>query len=452
MRPVVQRPLLVVGFGVVALAGWLGLSPLLAAPGPSTVSPAASSAPSIRPGASTSTVASPSPTPTVSTRPGPTAIPARPPLATLPPQLGVPSGTPFMRRTLDARLARLRTELGIPGVSAAIVFPDGSMWVGALGLADVAAKRQVGADTAFAVGSVSKTFTAALILALVEDGRIVLDAPVVTYLPDLAIDRRVTVRQLLDHSSGLRDFFFHKSIDAALLDEPSRRWDAADALRYVGKPYFKPGTGWHYSNTNYLVLGMLAERVVGASVAVQLRERFIDPLGLDDTYYQAVERPRGPTSHGYRFTGTGRTLPAIDLSDGTKVVPFTSVVTAAGAAGSIATSAGDLARWTRALYGGTALGPEMREAMLADVLRTAAYRPSIGYGLGVQIVTIDGHPTLGHSGHLLGFRAVMRWLPEERVAIAVLTNQSRTDPNLLLRALLRIGLEQPSDCIICPIH
>lgn len=357
-----------------------------------------------------------------------------------------------MRRTLDAWLPRLRARYGIPGVSAAIIFPDGSMWVGASGLADVAARRQVGPDTAFAVASISKTFTAALILALVEDGRIDLDVPVVTYLPGLVIDRGITVRQLLDHSSGLRDYFFHKNIDAALLKEPGRRWDAADALRYVGKPYFKPGTGWHYSNTNYLVLGMLAERVGGASVAAQLRERFIDPLGLADTYYQAVERPRGPTSHGYRFSGAGRTLPPIDLSDGTTVVPFTSVVTAAGAAGSIATSAGDLARWAQALYGGTVLGPEMREAMLAHVLRTTAYEPSSGYGLGVQVVTIDGHATLGHSGRLLGFSAVMRWLPDEGVAIAVLTNQSRTDPNVLLRALLRIGLQQPSDCATCPIR
>ena len=184
----------------------------------------------------------------------------------------------------------------------------------------------------------------------------------------------------------------------------------------------------------------------------QLRERFIDPLGLADTYYQAVERPRGPTSHGYRFSGAGRTLPPIDLSDGTTVVPFTSVVTAAGAAGSIATSAGDLARWAQALYGGTVLGPEMREAMLAHVLRTTAYEPSSGYGLGVQVVTIDGHATLGHSGRLLGFSAVMRWLPDEGVAIAVLTNQSRTDPNVVLRALLRIGLQQPSDCATCPIR
>lgn len=453
MRRVAQRPLLLVAFGVAALAGWLGLPPFLAGPGPAAVG--------VAPGRSAviSTAHNPSPTPITSAGPGTTGptdttgSPGRPPpLASRSPRLGNPSATPSMRRMLDTGLPRLRAQAGIPGVSAAIIFPDGSMWVGASGLADVATARPVSPDTAFAVASVSKTFTAALILTLVEDKRIALDVPVVTYLPELAIDRRITVRQLLDHSSGLRDFFFHKEIDAALQKSPGRRWDAADALRYVGKPYFKPGAGWHYSNTNYLVLGLLAERVGGASVAAQLRQRFIDPLGLADTYYQALEQPRGPTAHGYRFSGPGRTSPPIDLSDGTTVVPFTSVVTAAGAAGSIATSAGDLARWARALYGGSVLGPQMRKAMLGHVRRTIAYEPSTGYGLGVQVVTIDGHATLGHSGRLLGFSAVMRWLPDEGIAIVVLTDQSRTDPDIVLDGLLRIGLQHPSDCVTCPVQ
>src|SRR4029078_5356004 len=97
-----------------------------------------------------------------------------------------------------------------------------------------------------------------------------------------------------------------------------------------GKPYGKPGTWWHYSNTNYLILGLVAEAVGGGTVAEQLRTRFFTPLGLDLAFYQSVEKPRGPPSRGYRFVGTRPTLPAIDLSDGTQVVPFTSVVTAAG--------------------------------------------------------------------------------------------------------------------------
>ena len=203
---------------------------------------------------------------------------------------------------------------------------------------------------------------------------------------------------------------------------------------------------------------MLAEVVGGAPVADQLRARFFDPLGLDHTYYQSAEAPRGPIARGYRFLGTEPSLPAIDLSDGTDVVPFTSVVTAAGAAGSIATDAIDLARWARALYGGDALSSASRSAMVADLERTAQYAPGVLYGLGVQSVEVDGHPTLGHSGRFLGARAAMRWLPDEQIAISVLTNQSRSDPNAVVKALLKVVLPPPtpaptpapSACPSCP--
>ena len=173
---------------------------------------------------------------------------------------------------------------------------------------------------------------------------------------------------------------------------------------------------------------MLAEAVGRAPLADQLRTRFFVPLGLDHTWYQSAEAPRGPVAHGYRFTGKGLKLPAIDLSDGSPVVPFTSVITASGGAGSIATSASDLARWAAALYGGNVLSDGSRAAMIEDIARTARLKPAIPYGLGVQGIPVVGRSALGHSGRFLGSRAVMRWLPAERMAIAVVTNQSRTDP------------------------
>ncbi len=351
---------------------------------------------------------------------------------------------------LSAALDRLRATYGIPGISAAMTFADGSTWVGSSGLAVVVSDRPVTPRTAFAAGSISKTFTAALVMALAEEGRLKLDSPVKTYLPKLVINRAITVRELLDHTSGLNDFFSHPAIDPALMAHRDRVWTAADSLRYVGKPYFKPGTGWRYSNTNYLVLGMLAEAVGGAPLADQLRQRFFDPIGLDHTFYQAVERPRGPVAHGYRFSGADPRLKGVDVSDGTAVVPFTSVVTATGGAGSIATTASDLTTWARALYGGGVLRPETVASMVDDATVTTALKSSVPYGLGVQVVTIDGRPTLGHSGRLLGFRAVMRWLPDEGIAVVVMTNQSRTNPNLLIRDLLRTVLGIPPPCPGCP--
>src|SRR4029079_3453172 len=133
----------------------------------------------------------------------------------------LPGPQPPLRAALSARLERIRAKYGIPGITASILFADGSVWHRAAGLADVVAKRKVTDDTAFPVASVSKTFTAALILGLAEDGLLDLDASVRSYVATRGISRKITVRQLLDHTSGLRDFYFHPRIDKALLTRPS---------------------------------------------------------------------------------------------------------------------------------------------------------------------------------------------------------------------------------------
>lgn len=472
MRAPIRQPALraVVALALVAVAGsaWFGMFPwpperddgvAIAAPGSGLPrSPIPARSPDAAASASLegfpSSIASPasrSPRPSLAAAgaPSPTTRDATGSTAPNPTPLLENSATEATRKALTQRLGSLRATYGMPGVSAAILFPDGTMWRATSGFADVAAGRRLTADTDFAVASISKTFLAALILVFAEEGRLDLEASVTTYLPDLAIDPSITVRQLLDHTSGLFDYFYDPDIDEALLADRTRIWTAQDALSYVGKPYFEPGTGWHYSNTNYVVLGLLAESIGEAPLAEQLRTRFLAPLGLDNTYYQGVEQPLGPLARAYRFSGPGLRLPPIPLSDGSDIIPFTSVVTAAGTAGSLASTAEDLVTWAKALYGGRVLSPASLTAMVADVAVTAPFKPSIPYGLGVQAATIDGRPTLGHSGRLLGSRTVVRWLPEEGIAIAVLTNQSRNDPNLVARALLRDLLGTPIECASC---
>jgi CubicO group peptidase (beta-lactamase class C family) len=234
-----------------------------------------------------------------------------------------PSATATMRLALNGRLDKIRTKYAMPGISVTVIFPDGTSWTGVSGQADIAGDVPVTADTAFALASVTKTFTAALIMTMVEAGEIELDATVLTYLPGLRVDPKVTVRQLLDHTSGLRDYFFHPAIDRILVDHPDRVWTETEAFKYVGKPYFKPGRGWHYSNTNYLVLGMIAERVGGASLADLYRDVLLDPLGLDGTFYQPTETARGPVAHGYRFSTSAKDAAPIDLTAEGPTVPVT---------------------------------------------------------------------------------------------------------------------------------
>jgi D-alanyl-D-alanine carboxypeptidase len=360
-----------------------------------------------------------------------------------------PSATATMRLALNGRLDKIRTKYAMPGISVTVIFPDGTSWTGVSGQADIAGDIPVTADTAFALASVTKTFTAALIMTMVEAGEIELDATVLTYLPGLRVDPKVTVRQLLDHTSGLRDYFFHPAIDRILVDHPDRVWTETEAFKYVGKPYFKPGRGWHYSNTNYLVLGMIAERVGGASLADLYRDVLLDPLGLDGTFYQPTETARGPVAHGYRFSTSAKDAAPIDLTAEGPTVPFTSVVSAARGAGALAATSRDVARWARALYSGGVLEAATIQEMVDDVASTERYRPSVPYGLGVQLLEINGQPALGHSGRLLGFRSAVRYLPESGMTIAVLTNQSRTDPGLVVKALLKVALQPSRECD-CP--
>ena len=333
----------------------------------------------------------------------------------------------------------------MPGVSATVILPDGTSWTGVSGLADVSAGTPVTADTAFAYASVSKTFTSALILQLVDEGRLRLTDSAVGLLPPLRlrVDPRITVGMLLDHTSGLADYFLNPQIDRPLQAAPTAVWSIDRTLGYVGKRRSPPGAAWHYANTNYLLLGLIAERLTGLPLAIAIRERLLAPAGLEATWYQAVEAPRAAIAHGYRFVGTKRTAKPIDLADGSGVMPFRSVVTAAAGAGSIAGTSADLAHWARSLYTGSVLGPAGTAILLSGFSKTTAYLPGVVYGFGVQAVSIDGHPSLGHSGRLLGFRSVARHFPLDGVTISVLTNESRDDPGLILRALLAVATAAP---------
>ena len=340
----------------------------------------------------------------------------------------------------------MRVKLAIPGVSATVLLPDGTTWTGVSGLADVGALTKVAPDTAFAYASVSKTFTSALILQLIDEGKLRLTDSAATLLPPLrlTIDRRITVGMLLNHTSGLADYFLNPKIDGPLQARPTNAWPVDRTLGYVGRRVSAPGAAWHYSNTNYLLLGLIAERLTGQTLGQAIRTRLLDPTGLAATWFQAEEPARSALAHGYRFIGTKRTAKPIDLDDGSGVAPFRSVITAAGGAGSIAGTSADLAQWARALYSGKVLGPAATAMLLSGFTKTRNYLPGVVYGYGVQAVTIAGHASLGHSGRLLGFRSAVRHFPIDGLTIAVLTNQSRADPGLIVQALLAVAAPPPA--------
>ena len=386
-------------------------------------------------------------TPAVSITPDPAATTAPPSAA---PSIGpsaAPTGNPgpyggpatIPADALQARLTSLQARLALPGVSVAILWDDGRSWVGAAGLADVAAGRPVTPDSGFALASISKTYTAAVVLQLVEEGRLALDEAVAPHLPAYKLDGRITVRMLLDHTSGLPDFFLNAKIDKPLQSAPDVAWTPDRSWTYVTSKRAKPGSTWIYANTNYLLLGELVTAVTGRPLATEVRDRLLDPLELSDTWYQVVERPRTTTTFGYRTVAkSGGGVRAIRVGSGGEIMPFRSVITAAGGAGSIAATALDVARWMQAFAGGRVLSPSMQAAMLDDARRTPALHATVPYGLGIQETTLAGWPALGHSGRYLGFRTMARYLPDEGITIVVLTNQGTVDPTRVATSLLAL--------------
>lgn len=392
--------------------------------------------------ASSSTAISPRPS---ATTPLPAESPAGPTATAAPPPKPSPSldATGVPARALQARLDRLRERLSIPGVSVAILWDDGRQWLGASGDRNVKTGDPMTTGTAFALASISKTLTAGVVLQLVEEGRLSLDQRVAPLLPEYDLDRRITVRELLDHTSGIPDYFLNAKIDRPLQADKAATWTPEQTWTYVAPPQkrYRPDRVWLYSNSNYLLLGELVEAVTGRPLASAIRERILDPLSMASSWYQAVEKPRADGTVGYRLLpATGGGLRAVPVARLTDIMPFRSVVTAAAGAGSIAATALDTARWMRAYAGGEVLGPKIQGEMLADVAHTNALHAEIPYGLGIQALPIAGRHALGHSGRFLGFRNVVRYLPDEGVTIAVLTNQGVQDPARIAAGLLKVIL------------
>jgi D-alanyl-D-alanine carboxypeptidase len=334
---------------------------------------------------------------------------------------------------LQKALNATRTGRGYPGISAAIVFPDGSLWAGQSGSAVLSSGTPVAADTLFSVASISKTFVAALVGRLAARGTISLDDPLAKYVPTFPNAANISLRRLLNHTSGIRDLF--DVMDGPILADRTHVWTTAEVLARVGKSiYFAPGKGYHYSNTNYVLLEAVVERATGRPIASQIRAEFLEPLHLDRTFLQTEESAPGRRAHGYM----GKAAAPVDNSAGT-MLPFTSEATAVGAAGAYVSTATDLARWGDALYNGQVLDRASLAAMV-DISPTQPYKPRWVYGLGFEESLIGGRTAWGHRGHLDGFWSAMEYLPAQGLTIVVLVNAEWGDPMAAATALAAIAL------------
>lgn len=284
-------------------------------------------------------------------------------------------------------------ELGSAwGVTFAVVRDGALVWAGSAGR-DRDGRAELEPDTALVIGSVTKTFVAATILELAEENRVDLDESARTYLRSLhALSPRITIRQLLDHTSGLADVF-NDTTRVGIEEHPEHAWTTDELLAALHAPWYQPGENWAYANTNYYLLSLVIEQVTGSSLADELARRFLQPLGLEHT------RLLTPTDAG------GPLEPA-----------WTTIFWGSGA---MTASAADLARWGDALYGSGLLGAHARQDMLAF--------NDHDYGLGAQRIELPGAVGYGHTGLLNTYTTLLWHFPSENVTIALEVNRSDVD-------------------------
>ena len=316
------------------------------------------------------------------------------------------------RRQIKKVLANQTGPRGVAGLSIAVGLPNGEVWAAADGSAEFSPNRPLTEKTVMAVASVTKTFTAALILALAEEGKLSLDEPYGTYEPTAPRGRTVTIRQLLSHTSGIYNYFENDKY-LRVFGEREHQWTFDEIIGLVRSGYCKPGACYHYSNTNFVILGAVAEAAGGAPLNRQLRQRFFNPLGMDDTIYQPFDTTPLDAAHGHwRLTTGGH----IDHTRGARVIPFMAAASVASSAGAIASTATDLAIWSRALYGGEVLSR-------ASIREMTTFLPEGTYGLGTDVATFAGRRAFGHRGGLRGYESSMWYFPREGISIALLSNQ-----------------------------
>jgi D-alanyl-D-alanine carboxypeptidase len=303
----------------------------------------------------------------------------------------------------------------LKGISAAVVAEGEDAWVGCSGRSDDTVT--LSPEMLFHIGSCGKNYTATLVLQLAEESRLSLDDSLHEWLPPFThVDSTITVYQLLNHTSGLHNYAEDPGVWDVIFADPLRIWTPEEVIRqFLREPYFAPGEGWHYSNANYLLLGMIIREATGSEISEELGSRFFDPLILDQTFFAGEEDISGDMAHNwYDYDQDG-------TADDMSTMPMNSLYSFAWTSGAIVTTAEDLAKWGNLLYGGAILTPASLDAMLTFYPRQEYV--VTGYGLGSERYELHGKTLYGHSGGGVGYTSVLMYLPEDGVSFAVLINQ-----------------------------
>jgi len=313
---------------------------------------------------------------------------------------------------VDAAVMDVLAKTGAPSASVAVVQDGRLAFARAYGLANVATKTAASSEMRYSIGSISKQFTAASLLLLAEEGRVSLDDRVIRWMPELTRAGDVTIRQLLSMTSGYQDFWPQDYVMPGMLEDVTAERITND---WAKKPLdFEPGSKWQYSNTNYVIAGRIVERASGMPFFEFLQKRILIPLGM--TSARDSDQAALGAEDPMRYHRYGLAPVRVAPKEGRGWMY---------AAGELAMTASDLAKWDMAMIERKLLRPESWDEMQREVMLTSG--AGTRYGLGVGIATVDGRRVISHGGEVSGFTARNEVYPDHRAAIVVLTNIDATD-------------------------
>lgn len=317
-----------------------------------------------------------------------------------------------------------------PGAVILIARGDTVVFRGARGRANIELGVPLTTDQVFRIASVTKMYTAAMVIKFAELGRLSLEDPLAKFLPDFPGASHITLRELLNHTAGISDVvkdpipgFMRRDVDTATLVAEIRR----------RPPDFPPGTRWSYSNGGFALLGAVIEKVTGQSWHDALQEQLLQPAGLSRTVYGDSTQLIPGRVAGYTTDNPERR---------TKNASFISMSIPA-AAGGLASTADDLLRWIRALAGGHIVSREDFQQMTTPVSNLPGSSTIHGYGLGMYIWQVRGQQVVGHTGQINGFASAVAYLPKQDVTVVVLANDDNFDAQTMMRRLAAIALGDP---------
>lgn len=321
------------------------------------------------------------------------------------------------------------------GISAAVIMPDGETWVGASGVSE--GTTPITTDMLFSAGSITKMFTATTILQLAEEGILTLDDSLHQWLPAYPnIDSTITIRQLLNHTSGIYNITEHPTIWQTIFADPTQVRTLEEIVtNYTLAPYFPKGTGWHYSNTGYLLLRMIIRKAADSQISHQYRTRFFEPCDLNRAYLAPEETLPANTARGW-----------FDLDgDGNyDELPFmTSFYSMAG--GGVFCSAEDLAKWSRALFHDRIVLTQQSLEQMLTFHSPCPGEPLVsGYGLGTINFSSELFNNLevwGHGGDAPGYAAGCLYLSAYGICIGIMDNTEEGESMWTINDLLSVITE-----------